>query len=64
MARYVSKKQELIEQITKMLEPYENIDSYSFTINLYIKENECKVKNIQISFNDYAINPYCQSQLI
>jgi len=64
MARYVSKKQELIEQITKMLEPYEDIDSYSFKINLYSKKDEYKVDNIQISFNDYSINPYCQSQLI
>ena len=49
----VDKKQELIERITKMLEPYENVEGYSFKINLYFKKDEYVRDNVQISFNDY-----------
>lgn len=47
-----NKKQELIQQITRMLEPYEDIDGYSFTITLFKKTGEYTSDNIRISFND------------
>lgn len=49
----MDKKQELIEKITKMIEPYENIDGYSFTVNLYIKNEQefTPCDSIRISFN-------------
>lgn len=50
----MDKKQELIERITKMLEPYDSIESYSFTVNLYFKnpDNEYINDHINISFNN------------
>jgi hypothetical protein len=50
----MDKKQELIEKITRMLEPYENIENYGFTINLYFKnpDNEYTNDHINISFNN------------
>lgn len=64
MAKYVTKKQELIERITKMLEPYENIENYSFKINLYFKRDEILMDNVQVSFNDYSVTPYIHSQFV
>lgn len=58
------KKQELIERITKMLEPYENVENYSFKINLYFKRDEVLIDNVQVSFNDYSITPYVHSQFV
>lgn len=59
----INKKQELIEKITKMLEPYENIDNYSFKINLYFKKEDYMTDNVQVSFNDYS-TPYVNSPFI
>ncbi|MGN1125547.1 MAG: hypothetical protein ACI4S3_07360 [Candidatus Gastranaerophilaceae bacterium] len=60
----MDKKQELIEKITKMLEPYKNVENYSFTINLYTKKDDPYVAytyndNVSISYNmNYHISPY------
>lgn len=43
-----------------MLEPYEKIGGYSFTVNLYIKNDEkfMPCDTIRISYNDnYSIAP-------
>ena len=64
MAKYVTKKQELIERITKMLEPYEDIENYSFKINLYFKRDEILMDNVQVSFNDYSVTPFVHSQFV
>ena len=64
MAKYVTKKQELIERITKMLEPYEDIDNYSFKINLYFKKEDYMTDNVQLSFNDYSVTPYVHSPFV
>ena len=64
MTEYKTKKQELIERITKMLEPYEDIDNYSFKINLYFKKEDYMTDNVQVSFNDYSCTPYVNSQFI
>jgi hypothetical protein len=58
------KKQKLIEQITKMLEPYENIESYTFKMNLYFKNEKTLSDCVQISFNDYSVTPYAQGPFI
>ena len=47
-----------------MLEPYENIDNYSFKINLYFKKENYMTDNVQLSFNDYSCTPYVNSQFI
>lgn len=57
----MDKKQELIDKITKMLEPYEKIDGYSFTVNLYInnKNEFAPCDSIRISFNaPIGVAPY------
>jgi hypothetical protein len=58
----MDKKQELIERITKMLEPYEKIDGYAFSINLYIDriKEEFKLSDtINISYNaPIGVTPY------
>ena len=48
-----NKKQELIEQITKMLQPYDDIDAYTFTVTLHKKTGEYTSDIIRLSFNDY-----------
>lgn len=50
--RLKNKKQELIKQITKMLQPYEDIDAYNFTITLFQKTGEYTNDQVRISFND------------
>lgn len=57
----MTKKQELIERITKMLEPYEDVENYGFKINLYFKKDEYLKDYVQVSFNDYSNAPYVNS---
>ena len=56
----MNKKQELIDKITKMIEPYDDIDNYSFTINLYKKTGEYTNDQVRISFNDFP-STYCNT---
>lgn len=51
------KKQELIEKITKMLEPYEDVIEYSFKVNLYFKRNEYMYNHVVVSYNDLPMTP-------
>ena len=61
----MAKKQELIERITKMLEPYEeNIEHYGFTINLTYKRDEFMCDYATISFNNPSISNYVAPRYI
>ena len=53
-----NKKQELIEQIAKMLQPYDDIDAYTFAITLHKKTGEYSSDVIRLSFNDYPATCY------
>lgn len=47
-----------------MLEPYENVENYSFKINLYFKRDEILTDNVQVSFNDYSVTPYVNNPFV
>lgn len=53
-----NKKQELIQQIKKMLRPYDDVDAYTFSVTLYKKTGEYSSDVIRLSFNDYPATCY------